>query len=143
MIRAETSVVINRPVEDIEAFLNDLNNHSQWVSGSIEMRRQTEGPLQVGSKYTDVRQMLGQRLESTVEVTELVPNQKRSFKTTEGPIPAKATMTFEPLEGGTRVGYTFEGEMKGVFRLADPILARMIQRQIEADYANLKDLLEA
>ena len=143
MIRAETSVVINRPVEDIEAFLNDLQNQSQWVSGHIEARSLTQGPMRPGYQYTDVRQMLGQRLEATVEVTEYVPNHGRSFKTTEGPISAQATFTFETVEGGTRVNYTFEGEARGVFKLADAILARMIQRQVETDFSNLKDLLEA
>jgi carbon monoxide dehydrogenase subunit G len=143
MIRAETSVLINRPVEDIEAFLNDLQNQSQWVSGHIEARSRTEGPLRLGYKYTDVRQMLGQRLEATVELTEYVPKQRRSFKTTDSPISAEATFIFEPVEGGTRVSYTFEGEARGVFKLADPILARMIQRQVETDFSNLKDLLEA
>ena len=143
MIRAETSVVIRRPVEDIEDFLNDLHNQSQWVSGYIEMRSQTEGPLQPGYRYTDVRQMFGQRLESTVELTEYVPNDKRSFKTTEGPISSEATLTLESVEGGTRVNYAIEGETRGVFRLADAIVARMIQRQIETDFSNLRDLLEA
>ena len=143
MIRAETSVVINRPVEDIEAFLNDLQNQSQWVSGHIEARSQTEGPLRPGYKYTDVRQMLGQRLEGTVEVTEYVPKERRSFKTTEGPISAEAAFTFEPVEGGTRVNYTIEGETRGIFKLADAVLSRMIQRQVETDFSNLRDLLEA
>ena len=96
-----------------------------------------------GYQYTDVRQMLGQRLEATVEVTEYVPNQGRSFKTASGPIQAQATFTFETVEGGTRVNYTFEGEARGLFKLADAILARMIQRQVETDFSNLKDLLEA
>jgi carbon monoxide dehydrogenase subunit G len=143
MLRAETSVVINRPVEDIEAFLNDPHNQSQWVSGHIEARMLTEGPMQPGSKYTDVRQMLGRRLEATVELQEYVPNQKSRFKTVEGPMPVEATLTFEPVEGGTRVNYTVEGEMRGVFKLTDAIFARMVQRQIETDFSNLKDLLEA
>ena len=143
MIKAETNVVINRPVEDIEAFLNDFDNQSQWVSGYVEARGQTEGPLQPGYKYTDVRQLLGRRLETIVEITEYEPNRKRSFKTAEGPIPGEATLTLESVEGGTRVNYTIEAEMSGVFKLADAILARMIQRQVETDFSNLKDLLEA
>lgn len=143
MLRAETSVVINRPAEDIETFLNDLENQSQWISGYIEMRSLTEGPLRPGYKYLDVRQTLGRRLESTVEITEYVPNQSRSFKTTEGPTPWEATLTLESVEGGTRVNYSIEGETKGIFKLADAIVARIIQRQVETDFINLKDLLEA
>lgn len=143
MTRAETSVVINRPVEEIEAFLNDLQNQSLWVTGYIEMRSQTEGPLRTGYRYTDVRQMLGRRLESTVELVEYVPGYKRRFKTIEGPTSYEATLTFDSVEGGTRISYTIEGEARGVFKMAEPILGRIIQRQIETDFANLKDLLES
>lgn len=143
MIRAETSVVINCPVENVEAFFNDLDRQSQWISGLIEMRILTEGPIQTGSQIKDVRQMFGQHLESTIEVTEYVPNHKRSFKSIEGPMSGVATTTLEAVEGGTRVHYTIEGEMKGAFKFADPILNRMIQRQVETDFSNLKDLLEA
>ena len=36
-----------------------------------------------------------------------------------------------------------EYEAGGFFKLAEPIIARIIQRQGEADLANLKDLVEA
>ena len=36
-----------------------------------------------------------------------------------------------------------DAQIGGFFRLAEPIIARMMKRQVEADYANLKDLLEA
>lgn len=143
MIKAEASVVINRSVEDVESFLTDFDNQSQWVSGFVEIRGQTEGPLRPGYTYTDVRQLLGQRLETTVEITEYVPNQKRAFKTTGGPIPAEATLTLDSVEGGTRVEYLIEAETSGVFKLTDPVLGRIIQRQVETDFINLKDLLES
>jgi len=37
----------------------------------------------------------------------------------------------------------FEMETGGFFRLAEPLVARMIRRQSETDFAALKDLLEA
>ena len=89
------------------------------------------------------RQLLGQRLETIVEITEYVPNQKRAFKTTGGPIPAEATLTLDSVEGGTRVEYLIEAETSGVFKLTDPVLGRIIQRQVETDFINLKDLLES
>ena len=38
---------------------------------------------------------------------------------------------------------TGQAEMGGLFKLAEPVVARMTMRQIESDFANLKDVLEA
>lgn len=143
MIKAETSVFINRSTEDIAAFFEDVDNQAQWVSGWVEARDLSEGPRDVGSNWTDVRQLFGRHIESKVEITQYEPNRKTAWKTTGGPVPAEATLTYEAVEGGTEVNYTIEADTEGFFKLADPLLGRMIQRQIETDFSNLKDLLEA
>jgi hypothetical protein len=49
-----------------------------------------------------------------------------------------------PDDGGsTRFTQTFEAEVGGFFRLAQPLVERAISRQTEADMATLKDLLES
>jgi hypothetical protein len=53
------------------------------------------------------------------------------------------SLTFEPVEGGTSFTMIGEGETGGFFKLAEPILNRMWQRQLEGMLANLKDILEA
>ncbi len=42
-----------------------------------------------------------------------------------------------------RVATGVDAEVGGFFRLAESLLGRAIRRQIEADMATLKDLLEA
>ncbi len=143
MIEAETSVVINRPVEKVFAFVNDSENAPQWRSSVLESRQTSEGPIGVGTTLAEVIRFLGRRIESTFEVTEYEPNSKISAKTTSGPIPFEVSRTFESVEGGTRLTVTIEGETGGFFKLAEPLVARMTKRQIETDHANLKDLLEA
>ena len=143
MIKVEHTVVINRPVEEVAGFVRDPANNNQWQSGCVESSQTSEGPLGVGTTGRDVRQFLGRRMESTWEITEYEDNKKSSFKTTSGPIPMQGSYTFEPSGGGTKVTFTVQGDPGGFFRLAEPILARMVKRQIEADYNNLKDLLES
>ena len=50
---------------------------------------------------------------------------------------------FEAVDSGTKVTVITQGEPGGFFKLAEPIVVRMAKRQIETDFANLKDLLEA
>ena len=142
MIKAETSVVINRHKEDVAAFFGDVNNNAQWVSGWIEARDVPEDPWQVGSEWTDVRQMYGRHIESRVEITEFEPDHKVVWKTSGGPVPALASLEYNEVEDGTKVDYTIEAETEGFFKLADPLFGRMVQRQIETDFSNLKDILE-
>lgn len=48
----------------------------------------------------------------------------------------------EPTNGGTRFTYGLEVNSKGVMRLLDGLLQRVLQRQIGGDVERLKDLME-
>jgi len=143
MIKVKTSVVINRPVEEVFEYMSDPSNNVQWQSGTIESKQTSEGPAGVGTTTQSVTQFLGKRLESTGEITEYEPNRRVGVKSTSGPIPITATTTFEEVEGGTKVTLEGEGDVSGVFKLAEPIVARTAQRQFEGNYLTLKDVLEA
>ena len=123
--------------------MTNLENNPQWVSGLLEAKQTSPGPMGVGSTGTDVRQFLGRRIESTWEVTEHEVNKKSAFKTTSGPIPLKGAWTYEPVAEGTKVSFAMDGDPGGFFRLAEPLVAGIAKRQIENDHNNLKDLLEA
>ena len=143
MVKVNTSVVINRPVEEVFKFMDDPNNDAQWQTGLIESRQTSEGAIGVGTTFLNVNQFLGKRLEFPVEVTEYEPNRRVRIKTSAGPIPFSATTSFEAVEGGTKVTLEAEGDVTGVFKLAEPIVARTAQRQFEGNYLTLKDVLEA
>ncbi|MFQ5923264.1 MAG: hypothetical protein ACE5M4_10510, partial [Anaerolineales bacterium] len=97
----------------------------------------------MGTKVSNTFQLLGKRIESTFEVTEHEPNRRVRYKALSGPIPFDALTTFEGVEGGTRVNIEVEADVGGVFKLAEPIVARTSQRQWENSFATLKDILEA
>jgi uncharacterized membrane protein len=90
-----------------------------------------------------VMQFLGRRIEWAAEITEHEPNRRIKDKITAGPMLVEHSITLEPVGDGTRLTLVAEGETGGFFRLAEPIVARMFQRDVEANLANLKDILEA
>ncbi len=142
-MKIETSVAINRPVEEVFAVLSDVENNPKWSSAFLEAKKTSEGPIGVGTTWRVVQKALGQRIEGEVEVTEYEPNRKCAQKSKSGPIPAKIWQTFEPVEGGTRVSLVLEAEPGGFFKLAEPLLMSMLKRSIETDFANVRDLMEA
>ena len=143
-IREEHTVVIERSVEAVFAFTTDPNNESLWQSTSLETEQTSEGAVDVGTTFRNTSKFLGRRIESTYQVTENDPPHKQCVRITSGPLPGSACYLYEPADGGsTRFTQNFETEVGGFFRLAEPLVARAIRRQMQADMATLKDLLEA
>ena len=142
MPKVESSVVINRPPGGVWAFLNDISNNTRWQSGLIETSFTSGDRMAVGARWREVRQFLGRRLESEFECTEHEPDKTFAFKSLSGPFPIQGVARHESVEGGTKITVTLEGETGGFFKLAEPILVRTAKRQIDADNATLKDLLE-
>ena len=142
MARAEVSTTIKRPIEEVFAVLSDFSNNSKWPSGSVETKKTSDGPIGVGTTWHGVGKLLGRRIESDTEVTEFVANSKIAA-TAKSPFPATVTITFEPVDGGTRVSTTVEAEPGGFFNLAEPLLVTIARRQFQNDLDNLRDLMEA
>ncbi len=52
------------------------------------------------------------------------------------------TYTFEEVSAGTRLTRIAEGETRGFFKLAEPLIERAVERQVKNDLEMLKDILE-
>jgi uncharacterized protein YndB with AHSA1/START domain len=143
MTTIEASVVINRPVEEIFAFVADPNNTVQWAGPVIEAEKTSEGPVGLGTTSTRVTQFLGRTMEATYEITEYEVNRYYADKMTSGPMPIGGRISFEPTNEGTKVTVAGDIEAAGFYKLAEPLIARMAKRQVATDVQTLKDLLEA
>jgi uncharacterized protein YndB with AHSA1/START domain len=141
MVRVEHSLVIERPPAEVFAYTTDPANLPEWQSGALEAR--SDGPVQEGARLTEVRKFLGRRMESEGEVTAFEPDRRFALKVVSGPVPYSFEQTLEPTNGGTRVRVVLEGEPGGFFKLAEPLVERAAKRQLQADFEQLKDILEA
>ena len=143
MAKMETSIVINRSLEEVFAFTTNFENQPKWQSRLLEVKKTSEGPIGVGTKWRFVAKFLGQRIEFEQECTEYEPNRMYAGKSTSGPFPIEGRQTYEPVEGGTRLNVIGEVQPGGFFKLAEPLVVSMLKRLTDADLANLKDLMEA
>ena len=109
MPRVETSVVINRPAEEVWAFLDDMSNNTRWQSGLIETGFTSGERMDVGARWREVRRFLGRRLESEFECTEHDPGKRFAFKSLSGPFPIQGLARHQSVEGGTKITLTVGG----------------------------------
>lgn len=144
MARLESSVTINRPVEEVFAFLSNYENDPKWSSATVEGTKTSEGPIGVGTTWRSVSKVLGRRVETELEYIEYELNRKIAIRQASGPYPHTFIVTLERVEGGTKINFAGEFEPGGFFgKLADPLLTRIAKRPLEAGFAKLKDLMEA
>ena len=143
MITAEASAMINRPVEEVFQFTNDLDKVTQWQGNLVQTKQTSDGPMGVGSTFDEIPQAPGRKVKSTWEITEYEPNGRVQWKTTEGPIPMEGSTSFESTEEGSRVTFILEARPTGLYGLLQPIIGRAVRKQVKSDLESLKILLES
>jgi uncharacterized protein YndB with AHSA1/START domain len=143
MIRVEESIVIHRPIEEVFAFVADQANAPRWQSGLLEVRRTTGEPLGVGTKHTAVRRFMGRRLEATNEYIVYEPNKEITFKGTAGSSDFQHSYLTETVAGETKLTSRMVMQSKGLFGLAEPLIASNLKREFVANLGELRDLLES
>ena len=140
MVRVEHSVVIERPPAEVFSYSTELDRLAEWQGTAHEAR--SDGPLRQGAHLTEVRNFLGRRMESEVEVTAWEPDRHFALKVVSGPVPYTFEQTLEPTNGGTKVNIVLEGDPGGLWNLAEPLIERAVRRQVQTDFEQLKDILE-
>jgi uncharacterized membrane protein len=139
----ENEVIINRPIEEVFSFVSNIENYIQWQSGVIEAKLTSEGPLGLGSTYKYSAKLLGRKIENNGKYTEYIPNKKITFKGTSGPFPGQGTYSFENVNGGTKLSTLIEADIGGFFKIAEGLVVKQFKKQFDADFENLKTLLES
>ncbi len=143
MVKVDHELVIDRPVAEVYAYLTDIDSLAEWQASVVRVRRETDGPTAVGTRFVEDRSALGRQVSSTIEVTEHEPDRIFSVRVVSGPVHFRVTHTFEALGGGTRLHVHGEGEPQGLARMAGMLVARQAKREFERDFGRLKELLEA
>ena len=142
MTKVERTLVIKQPVEKVFAYVTNPRNNPKWQPDILESRVTPDEPTHVGTRVTDVRSLLGRKLELTTEVTEFELNKMMRVKSTSGPIPLSGCITFESVDGGTRVNFLAEAEPTGFFKLAERMFSSTWRKALEDSLNKLKEMLE-
>ncbi|HET6821395.1 MAG TPA: SRPBCC family protein, partial [Anaerolineales bacterium] len=137
MIQHEVSIHLDKPVEQVFAFLMDTGKLATWQSNLIKSEQLTEGPLRAGSRFREVRRINNKETEIEGEITSLEPNRRLETKTFTKP-QAMVSYSLDPEQGGTRLRYKFILITNGLMRLLEPVIASSIKKDTEADFETLK-----
>ena len=137
------TIEIQRPIEDVFAVLTDVTKTGQWYPAKVEEWWTTPPPHGVGSVRRARVLVMGRGVENDAIVTEYEPPRLAGLKGLSRSAPFEATLSFEPIDGGTRVEVETVFHLRGVMRLIGPMFVKNYERGWEVGMANLKRMMEA
>ena len=143
-MKVKQSVVINLPTEEIFAYMSDLENLVDWSSVVIAIRKISPGAMHVGATVRSTIRFLGRWLDMTFEIVEHEPGRYLTIKSVSGVTPCLFCYQFEPDQnGGTKVSQEAVIHLTGgILGLEEPVVTKVVRRQLEHDLLTLKDILE-
>lgn len=138
------SIHIDLPRDAVWPYFLDPDKIKQY--GNFEEFEQvTEGPVDKGTRWHNVMRFLGKRMEMTDEITEFEAGRRLVFRPVESPIGYTMEQWLEDETEGTTVHFDMQTEDSGGFfgKVAEPVLAKLLARDIRGQLERLKLLAES
>ena len=141
MPQAENSIVINRSRADVFEFIANHENDPKWRPGVLDIARasgQGEGEIW----RQGLKGPMGKRIDGDFEVTAYQEGSLIAFRTLGGPVQPEGSYRFEDANGGTRVTFSLNANLRGPQKLMAPMVAKSMRNQVGA-LTTLKRVLES
>jgi uncharacterized protein YndB with AHSA1/START domain len=143
-MNTKNSIVINKPIDEVFAYVSDVANMPRWVSG-VRKARLVSKKLKAGAKFTTEYVDGWRSARIDFSIVEFDPPRRFVTKSERGPFsfPFRGTFEFRAVDDGTEVTTDIEtgGESLGN-RLADllfgPWVHRGFQRRLQAELQALR-----
>jgi len=85
-MRFQDSIIINRPVAEVWAFLQQPNSELAWHPAVIEEKMTSAGGLGAGATGIEVRKVFGRHMEFPWEITQFEPGCTVTTRSVGGPV---------------------------------------------------------
>ena len=142
MIAFQTSIAIERPVDEVFAYVSDPSTFPVWNSAVEAVRLTSPGKGRPGSTYMLERLLPTGRATNELEIVAREQPHEFAIRTTAGPTPFLYRYRFAGENGTTVIHLDAQLELSGVATLL-PQLARLgVKRGVDANLATLKRVLE-
>jgi len=143
--RFEATVVIDRPIEEVFAFLADGENDPKFSPRVLEIAKTTDGPPGVGTVYKSTVKDAGMKTKREFELTAFDPptrirwaeRSKNAITATEG------GYDLAPEGDGTRVTLHNVLEGHGIGKLIAPLALRSARKGADDFGTSIKAAVEA
>jgi len=141
--RIESSVVINRHIEEVFTYAADYRKDPSWRGEVRELRYLSDGPVGVGMRQLETSRLFGRTVVTESRISVHEPGRD-DFEYVSGPYRVRGSRWFEAVDGGTRFTFVLEAQPERLLdSLLDPVLGFLYQKMADRYVHRLKVILEA
>ncbi len=140
MIVVERQVHAAAPPARVFAYLRDFTTTNEWDPATVRTDR-LSGDGGIGTAYRNTTRFAGRETQLRYVVTEHLAPRTITLRGENRGVVATDTITVEPAPGGSRVTYTARFELRGVWRVAEPLLRPAFRRLGDDAEAGLRAAL--
>lgn len=146
-MQMSVAIRIDAPTELVFAVLADVPRWPEHIEAITKVEMLTDGPVAPGTRFRETRLMFGREATEVMQVAELVAPSSLVLTAHNHGTAYRVTHFLEREGAGTRLTLNFAGRPQTLLaRLLAPIgylMTKTVKRQIEADLASLKHVIEA
>jgi uncharacterized protein YndB with AHSA1/START domain len=146
MAHIESKFTIKAPVERVFDYLATPATRPEWLDSTIKVENISEGPIGVGTSWTEVAKIAGRVIEQVRTVTEYErPSRYVMEFAVFGAKTGRFDITFEPEDSSTQVTMIFDYTLpaSALGQIADKLLVeRRIKKTFGHDIGTLRMILE-
>jgi hypothetical protein len=143
--RFEATVTIDRPIDEVFAFLADGTNDPKFSPRVLEIAKTTDGPPGVGTVYRSTVKDAGMKTQREFELTQFeAPTKIRWAERSKNAVTAtEGGYDLEPAGSGTRLRVFNVLEGHGVGKLVAPLALRAARKGADDFGRSIKRAVEA
>ncbi len=143
MARVAGHIYIERSPEVVFDCVADERNEPRYNPKMTAVSLVSEPPIGQGSRFAATLKSGARTFTMTTEFTDFQRPTRLGSVSTVGAMRTVGAVTFEWQGAGTLMSWAWEVELRGVMKLATPVVAWMGRRQERAIWTQLKAILEA
>lgn len=144
MTRIEARVRIERPVDEVFAYVSEPVNLPRWNSAVTAVRLASSGDEEgVGSTYVMQRELPIGRARNELEIVARERPVRFAIRTTSGPTPFAFDFELTPDGDATLIRLRAEAELEGVAELLGPLARFAFRRGVHDNLSALEAILDA
>jgi uncharacterized protein YndB with AHSA1/START domain len=143
VIAFDTEVRIDRPVEEVFAYVSDPLNFPRWNSAVEAVRKTSAGQDGAASTYSMARTLPSGRAVNELEVVASERPRTFAIRTTAGPTPFLYRYKLSRENGETVMKLDAEVELRGAAGFLPQLARPLVKKGVNDNLATLKQILEA
>jgi uncharacterized protein YndB with AHSA1/START domain len=146
MMTVTAATDIAAPVERVFEVFTDLEHTAERVSNIRSIEMLTVGGFQLGTRWRETREVLGQLDSAEMEVTSFERNRTYTIAHHKAGAQIDAVFTFEPIDRDTKVQVEFSldshGLPPGALAPVRWAISDKVRDVLNHDLADLKEFIE-